>query len=180
MFTSTKIIIPLLILISLYCGNIYAQANDTVYYEVVKANTNANFSTGYVQLLSMDIEKYNFSLKTGFGANLQYNKFFIDLGWEYDYVDGIAGAQSINDSYNKKGFPATVDKNSRNGFVNLGFAILDVNKVSKVKVIVKSRRNTDYFIKAHAPVNHKLNLELGYKSGLTWYNLYNYTITARL
>ena len=180
MLKAHKSLITLFILAFSIHGSMYSQLNDTVFYEIIKSNPKANFITGHVHLMSVDIEKYNFSFKTGIGAKMSLKKVYFDLGWEYNYADGIAEFTYHDETSDYGGVPIYQDQNSRNGFITAGFAIIDKKQTKKVRVNVKKRRNTLYYVKVPAEVNLKLNIEMGFRSGFSWYSLNNLDVTGLL
>jgi hypothetical protein len=168
-------------------SNSYSQESGIVNYELTKSISNPRFISGYINLLSTSIEKYNFSFNTTIGAKAMYDRFFLDAGYKYDYVDGMA-EHVFHTASSSNGISTTNDQNSRNGFVTIGFGVINKTRKKEISVNIKhsdiSGRNvkhakTFYVVNVDGKENHKLNMEIGYTNGFTWYSLHDVDVLSK-
>jgi hypothetical protein len=174
----TKSILLIFSSILLVVGTSFGQ-KESYKYTLVEDNPTPKYAGIYAQIFSLDLEKYNFSLKTGLEAKMMFNRVSLDLGWEFDYLDGLAQYAFFDGSNQHGGYSVYGDQNSRNGYVTLGFSIIDKNVKKQIPITVKTVGNTSYYINVDATENQKINLDVGFNAGFTWYALNNLQVTGK-
>lgn len=169
--------------LGLFSSNVTAQDLPEA-YSLTRVNTQPKFVALDLHLFSVDIEKYNTSLKTGGGLKGMFGKVYFEGGFELDYAQGLAHEMFSSGQGNSgKGESLLKDQMSRNAFGTVGFAFIDRKRQNDVHVTVKSVKKGDsyvnYYIDTDASDNLKYNAEIGYTQGFTWYNLDELEITGK-
>ena len=156
------------VLIALLLFSFYSKAqSDTIRYEIIENNLDYNYIGGGLSYTA-EISGYNLAL-AGLGFNVKfYNpKFDASLNLKKHFYEGDESMQ--NNAYSVLGKSQSSDMD-----VNFNYYISNKNKNNEISVSLARVDDVKYVTYVKAKTAVRYGVDLGFKSGRTFYNFGDY------
>jgi hypothetical protein len=132
-------------------------------YTIKKENTNIKFIASKFSFWDIMISDSRMTFAGGFGAKMYLNGLYVNLNYDYHYVDDLAEAISAE---NVKGSSIYRPTNSRNGEATFAYFI-QKEKEGTVTMSIKHSRRYQGLAEIKAKYNKIFGVQFGYKSGFS-------------
>jgi hypothetical protein len=143
------------------CSVMAASAQKS--YTLTRDNTDIKFVDGKLAIWDVLISSSRMTFAGGFGAKMYLNGIYLNLNYDFHYLDNLAEASS---SENIQGYSIYKPTKSRNGEIMAGYYFQKETE-GTIKVHIKSEGKVSYYAKIPAHYNKLFGIQAGYKKGFS-------------